>query len=55
MTLAFVIIATVFFFLLGVAWKKSDFPNFFVKFILIGMSVFGILVALNLAGIIIKS
>lgn len=53
MTLTFIIIATVIFFLLGVAWKTSDFINTLLKVVLLSMSIFGLLLILLQAGLVI--
>ena len=51
----YLIICTITFFLLGVAWKKSDFPNFLIKVFLLAMALVSIVLTLESYGLIIKT
>jgi len=41
-------------FLLGMIWNREDFPNLIIKIMLIGVSVWGAVLAMMEAGFIIQ-
>jgi len=48
--ISFTIVAIILFGLLHVMWKKSDYFNLIIKVALLGMTIWGVVVALKQAG-----
>lgn len=51
---AFILIVSIFCLIMGIIWKKTDWINIFAKLVFVGLSIWGIIIWLNLIGIIIK-
>jgi hypothetical protein len=51
----YLILCTVIFFALGIAWKKSDVPNFLIKIILLAMGLVSFVLTLESYGFILKT
>lgn len=51
----YLMVSSIIFISLGLAWKKSDFINWLIKVLLIVMSVIGLLLYLQANGFVIKS
>lgn len=51
---AYLLISTIIFLILGIFWNKSSFLNTLIKILLIGMGIVGIILFMQLKGLIIK-
>lgn len=48
------LISTLLLLILGIIWSKTGLMNIFLKIVLIGIGIFGILISLNSLGYIVK-
>lgn len=48
------LLSTLLILILGIIWSKTGLMNIFLKIVLIGIGIFGILISLNSLGYIIK-
>lgn len=52
---AYVIVSMIFLFLLGLVWSRDNWFNIFLKITMIGVSVWGLVLTLELLGYIVKA